>query len=788
MRLLGYLFFAGAVLFSLGEMGFLTEAADNLLSFLLVLVFIAMHIEYRPGRVPAGRRIAGIVILVLAAFLVRWGTAWRLLALALVPAAVLLLMADDDIRRRDVALLAPATVFFTVAYTAIRHVAYLWWLGDTASLAFSEATGRLIGQAYAFGGTASGLRVMLFTACWGLARLMGADRRRGLHFAIFLLIIAAVTAMVQVLLTPLAIAVQLRLARLDFLLFNSQVFYVLASLMPVAWYSRRTARVSTSFTAPGGSRRLPLALAAGLLVGLGITLMPPSGPAGGGIVILDEGLLNWRVPVFGFYGERSGGMFGRLPGFLEAQGYDVKRVPRPVTAEAMSGAKTLVIINLMHSLTAGEIEHIWEFVQAGGSLLIMGDHTGVMGIRKPFNEILEPVNIEFEFDSATFWAQGWRDALELMPHPINRDIVDSEDIQIWIGASLKIGPPAAPVIVGKYGYSDIGDETNLERSYLGDRRHNPGEKIGDLVLVAGARHGRGRVLVFGDTSTFQNGALVSSWAFAQSVFLWLMAPSAPAVGWVKALLLAAGAGLMAAAWRSLRSSIPAWLVFAVGLAVAAQSAAHWSRLPELPRIDMPKALVDFSHGERFDQLTWYDDCAGGLEFNLMRNGYSAHLMNRFSESLVRDSEVLVVIAPSRPFAQQEIKTIVGFMEAGGLLILTTGYEEKDRSEPILAQLGVSIENVPLAHFEVESLGQTVHFAEAWPLDISDTDAVAISRHPDYVKPVAAFIPRGRGGALVIGDSQFLLNANLESLDEWHDGNIMFLREIFNRFRTGELGT
>jgi hypothetical protein len=47
----------------------------------------------------------------------------------------------------------------------------------------------------------------------------------------------------------------------------------------------------------------------------------------------------------------------------------------------------------------------------------------------------------------------------------------------------------------------------VDRSYLGDRRHNPGEKIGDLVLVAEARYGNGRMLVFGDTSPFQNGAL-----------------------------------------------------------------------------------------------------------------------------------------------------------------------------------------------------------------------------------------------------------------------------------------
>ena len=286
-------------------------------------------------------------------------------------------------------------------------------------------------------------------------------------------------------------------------------------------------------------------------------------------------------------------MFGRLPGFLKAQGYDGGRINRPLTAGALEGSRALVVINLMEPFSAAEKTAIWEFVRQGGSLLVLGDHTGVAGIRMPFNDLLEPVNIEFEFDSATFWAQGWRDALELMPHPINRGVIDAEDIQIWIGASLAIRPPARPVIVGKYGYSDIGDEANVERSYLGDRRHNPGEKIGDLVLVAEAGYGRGRVLAFGDTSPLQNGALVSSWAFAQRVFVWLAGTPRYVPAWLSLALAAAGIALMVFALRGPGTSAYACIFVAAGIAVAAAAAAHFAKLPPAPNVDLPKAVVDF---------------------------------------------------------------------------------------------------------------------------------------------------------------------------------------------------
>jgi hypothetical protein len=787
MRLFAYAIFTGAVLFSLGEMGFLTEAADRFISFCLVLTFIAMHITWDFRRLRTRNLLAGIGLLVAAAVLARGGEVSRLLAFTLIPAAVCAAMPDDDTRKKDVALLIPAVVFFLISYLTIRHVAHVWWLADHAAMAFSRVTGRLVGQAYAFGATASGLRVMLFIACWGLARFIWAERRRPLDFALYLLMLVAVTAAVEMLLTALAIAIQRWLGYLVFLLFNSQVLYLFAALGPVAWYRRRTAGMKLDVTAALRPRLLPVALLAGISIGLGLTLMPFPGPGHGKVLIVDEGLLNWRLPVFGSYGERSGGMFGRLPGFLDAQGYESGRVSRPITAGSLEGARALVVINLMESFSTGEKAAIWDFVRRGGALLALGDHTGVAGIRKPFNDLLGPVSIEFEFDSATFWAQGWRDQLELMPHPINRGVIDAEDIQIWVGASLVIRPPAMPVIVGKYGYSDIGDESNVEMSYLGDRRHNPGEKIGDLVLVAEARYGAGRVLVFGDTSPFQNGALVSSWAFAQRVFLWLTGSPRHVPLWVNLTLAAAGIALLLLVSKSPGSSAYAYIAVAAGIAIAAAVTGRLSNLPPPPRIDVPKAIVDFSHGERFDQLTWYDDCVGGLEFNLMRNGYSAHIMREFSERFVLESQVLVVIAPSIPFSRREIETIDEFMETGGLLILSTGYEEKDRSEELLSGFGASIENVPLAHFEVEIFGQTVRFAEAWPIEIADPEAVALAHHPDYILPVMAFIPRGEGGALLIGDSQFLLNSNLESLKEWHEGNIMFLREVLTRHRSGDLG-
>ena len=79
---------------------------------------------------------------------------------------------------------------------------------------------------------------------------------------------------------------------------------------------------------PAGSplpRRLPLAIAGFAAVFAGVCLVGTGmiGPAGGrSIRVHNYGGLDWERPVFGQFGAFSGGMFGLLPVYCRAEGYD----------------------------------------------------------------------------------------------------------------------------------------------------------------------------------------------------------------------------------------------------------------------------------------------------------------------------------------------------------------------------------------------------------------------------------------------------------------------------------
>jgi len=229
------------------------------------------------------------------------------------------------------------------------------------------------------------------------------------------------------------------------------------------------------------------------------------------VVFYNKGYLNWKVPVYGSYGRGSAGMFGLIPDYLRWSGFDVS-LADTLSPEVVNNAGVVVIVNLMDSLSEPEESALHQFVEEGGSLLLLGDHTGMQNIRDPSNRILEPYGIELNFDSAKPTRTGWAGSLICAQHPLTSKLGLIRQggkkpgvTQIWVGASLKVSPPGRPLIVGRDGFSDVGDSANVKDGYLGDFRYRPDERLGNLVLLAQASAGQGNVLVFGDTSTLQNG-------------------------------------------------------------------------------------------------------------------------------------------------------------------------------------------------------------------------------------------------------------------------------------------
>lgn len=494
------------------------------------------------------------------------------------------------------------------------------------------------------------------------------------------------------------------------------------------------------------------------------------------------GYLQQDVTSFGKYGLQNVGMFGMLPRYARAKGYNTAIVDS-INENDLKHAKVLVIMNLTNEFDSKSTKLIWDFIRKGGSLLIMGDHTGDAQIRIPSNKLLKPFHISYNFDSAIPMTDMWTNGLETLPHPILKGINNNE-IQINIGASLDVKSPARPVIIGRKGFSDKGDLSNKKNGYLGDMFFTSSERIGDLTLVADARYGKGKVLVFGDTTAFQNTAISVSNRFMDNIFHWLcsdgridlyplnMAASLIALGLAFILFIAL-----------FRENLLIITIYTLILAIvpficSISTQTGYDSNNVLLHEDA--ALIDLSHLERVSQDKT-SSSIDGITANLIRNNYMPFVMERFNASELYKSKLLIIAAPSKPFTKGEAAQIKEFVENGGCLIVTTGWEESAGSMEILKEFGFGLEDIPLGNITPEQNPQGVSFWEAWPVSFKkDARTRVLVKAWNY--PLIVRKDYGRGGVLVIGDSSFLQSKNLEYVDSYNERNINFLRSTLNSFK------
>jgi len=301
-------------------------------------------------------------------------------------------------------------------------------------------------------------------------------------------------------------------------------------------------------------------------------------------------------------------------------------------------------------------------------------------------------------------------------------------------------------------------------------------------LAAVHYHGQGKVAVFGDTAAFQNGSMPEGYEFIERLFAYLTSHREPRVyahNVLLSLLLLVGAVALALSKRGMGTTLLLTCSLAAGLSSLATTALNARRVPE-GRITGPVAYVDASHLERFSAEIWDDNAVTGLHANLMRNGYLPVTFKEFSEAKLRQAQLLVIIAPTRPFSAREIATINDFAAQGGVVVISVGWEERHASNALLKSFKVRLGDVPLGpgHTAQATIGEErrLRFYEAWPVISEAEGAITLATAFDY--PVIVLQPWGEGHVLVIGDSGFLLNKRLEGKEYYNEDNILFLREVF----------
>ena len=481
------------------------------------------------------------------------------------------------------------------------------------------------------------------------------------------------------------------------------------------------------------------------------------------------------------YGGINSGMYGMFPEYCELLGHHCKYLNGRLTRDMLKGVDVLFIINPQTNWTRVDLDAIWHHVAEGHGLVVLGDHTDVVGTQQSLNDLLKPVGISFNFDAGLFFKHEWKNCMWVLSNPVTRHLYAPNSHRIAIGATLKCEGVSHPVIVGKYGFSDWGNRWNASGAYLGDYRYSADENIGNVPLMAEAEYGRGRVLVFGDTSPFQNFELPWNCLdfFSDCITQAAEPPnlSARLGGWTDLVLILAAGGLLLGG----RGALPGLFAGLVAWGMLVGHTAGRNHLGGTNISGKKIAIVDVGCNPRINSGHGDERSIDGLFSCLARNNYLPLNIPSPRMDEMTNASLLVYLAPERnPPTPPPGKSALVF----------ASYAERPGIRPLLDKYNLDITGVPLGFATDAGLtkkeGPTYKnaYAIGYMRDAGTNDTgIRYEILWDFKGlPAAVLAESGPDRLCLVADDGFAADQNLEGIFTAHTNNIHFMNLILGRLK------
>lgn len=226
------------------------------------------------------------------------------------------------------------------------------------------------------------------------------------------------------------------------------------------------------------------------------------------LIVLDEAHANFHT---------AAGRYKPFADLLQADGYRVVPGTAPFSPRSLSTARVLVIANAVgtqfrpdeppSAFTETECEAVWNWVQSGGSLLLIADHT-------PFGATAAALAQRFgvEMGKGYAWAP---DAVTHEPsttmtytrrsglsntHPMTNGI---QKVVAFTGQSLSVPPGATPLLTfGDPAYESLPATAEADQKAFRQGKFVAARKITNRAQAIAFDSGKGRVVMTGEAAMF----------------------------------------------------------------------------------------------------------------------------------------------------------------------------------------------------------------------------------------------------------------------------------------------
>ena len=449
-----------------------------------------------------------------------------------------------------------------------------------------------------------------------------------------------------------------------------------------------------------------------ILVALGLQ-WEPIGARKAGRVMIVEKHSPWSPSGFPYNKEVLGGgddEHGSSYNYAAAyrylsQYYEMSRLNEgdPIDEKTLSACDVLVIKIPRVRYTSEEVRAVVNFVEAGGGLLLIGDHTNLENSAVHMNDITRAFGFTFR-DDVLYSTQPAPDEehypAPMSPHPAIEHVPEFDfAVSCSIDPGISLGRPVVTA-TGLWSMPSDFDFSNLMPWAM----HVPETRFGAFVQAWSTHGGRGRVIAWGDSTIFSNFCLYQPGKAQVLLNLveWLNHQGGTGLWWLWTML---GLAAIVNGLRLVRKDGSAWLVLVAALACgwilgSTATATFLAREMPLPSPQpdrrLPQIVIDRTTSQApLAKGAFNDDQVTGRGFGLLEQSISrlGYATVRAEGDDVFQGDAVVMVCPSRPATEAFRKRLVEYVDGGKkLLVIDAGLNDvPSTSNQILRPFGLSLD-------------------------------------------------------------------------------------------------
>jgi len=387
--------------------------------------------------------------------------------------------------------------------------------------------------------------------------------------------------------------------------------------------------------------------------------------------------------------------------------YTVERnVDNLLTSSVLDDYDILILKCPTNKYTDQEIKDIVSFVENGGGLYMIGDHTNVFGMNMFLNQVSEEFGIEFKTDATYDFGTGGLSEFKtssIFPHPV---VQNMEKFDFKTSCTLKAPINSENVMIGNMLLGEPGTystENFFRRELVGSLD----VEYGLLLQVVSLKHGKGRVLAFTDSTCFSNFCMFMDGYrdFNLGTIEYLNRENS--LSYLNTVLmgLAIVSFLLSIYFlRNKHKTKILFIFFLSGILAFSIATPVFSYINHV-NYDLPVPNEEF-------RTVCFDDEYSNVNFESDPANFDSKPKNTFStffvwtqrvgfypyiektlDNSLEKGDITVIVNPIKSFNEEDLENIESYLEKGGNLLLMDGMSNGDStSNELLEKFDIKIQN------------------------------------------------------------------------------------------------